>query len=1039
MANDGLDREFLFSKLRLYRVPRNLRGARPVQIKERFNELFQDQEFTQWWDQTCGGASKDDKFVWLRFPHESLIPAYFTSPWDVPWELLVERLGITEAQATVSLVRTLDLESRVAPSVFDEPMRILILQGDDGRTINRPLNLELETRQIEEAWQSLDFGGRQCIDQPRAIKARQDDLSQQLSDYEPHVIWFSGHGRAKPDSSLLFADGQWVSARDFAKLIANAQRSKGTRPPLYAVFWACDTGGAEVIADATPLAPTFFEELTKVGVLSVLAMQSPIRDVSALSMAQCLIEFLGAGFPLERAVARARGRLLDDLPDYAHELDWATPVVWSAAEPVERLTWNSKSPSFAQFQLLGRQAMRWRRSKPSELDGPPSSDELTRAHTWVSSPRTWVQGKNKDAEIQHHWVRTLQAIQVETGRLVIAVDLLSNETDLALQEWAQNIHSRMLPGDFADEFALILKQISHSPPSGWKRLCELKNICVAIAQPPKYDQGSADSWFWEPLRVGGGDDDLRVVVLSDQPISEEVNNDWIVDGLGSEMDSTSITAAVGEAPRLALAMAVLNMPLRSYLVSVESANEGAKSLAEWQAGAKVMIQTHAGPLMTATARHHLLDKPDPALLKQAHRDCANMLDQPQVRRTTAVLKELLEHFLGADLRQEAVDVAADLCFDYKAQDRPAAVLQLVKQIGSLWEVLPQHARLIPAWAYLQLGKLDHSRLFLLRATAFSSPLDEAWKHGLKAELSKSEGVHFSKENALEEIDAAIEICATAQPDAANPPELIARRLRAYRQDRARILQFLFYKKEEAAAEYAKLIEEWSDQPQAVIDLAVVKRNYSECLRSLSTGPTDPRWQQAQDLLQEAELLVKNRPELPILAEILYEKAKAAEAAGKLSELRELLQDCVRAALKSQHYMVRAVAQNKLFWVFETFSLARWAQVKTDLEGFPLHGWAVRTLVDGKLRAARHLEILADFEGAFAELESARGDLERNPSFNMGGDKLRIARTMAGLQIVGLRLGRDDFWTAFTQKYDWANDWLHDSAANTPEAIWSEVK
>jgi hypothetical protein len=460
-------------------------------------------------------------------------------------------------------------------------------------------------------------------------------------------------------------------------------------------------------------------------------------------------------------------------------------------------------------------------------------------------------------------------------------------------------------------------------------------------------------------------------------------------------------------------------------------------LAEWQARTKVLIDTHAGPLMMATARHHVLDKPDPELLKRAHSDCVNILSQ--VRLSTEVLNELLKHLLGAALGQQALNVAAKLCFDYKEQDRPAAVLQLVKQIGPLWEVLPQSARLIPAWAYLQLGKLDHSRLFLARATALPSPLDEAWKHGLQAELSKSEGTHFSKEKALEEIDAAIEICRTAQPDAANPPELIARRLRAYRQDRARILQFLFYEKEQAAEEYEKLVNEWSDQPQAVIDLAVVKRNYSECLRSLSTGVTDPRWQKAQDLLREAELLVKNRPELPILAEILYEKAKAAEAAGKLTELQELLKDCEGAALKSQHYMVRAIALNKLFWGFETFSIARWTQVKTDLEDFPLHGWAVRTLVDGKLRAARHLEGLLDFEGAFRELESAQGNLERNPSFNMGGDKSRIAATLAGLQIVGLKIGRDGFWTAFTANYDWASAWLQSRAANTPEAIWAEVK
>src|SRR5258707_14913958 len=101
------------------------------------------------------------------------------------------------------------------------------------------------------------------------------------------------------------------------------------------------------------------------------------------------------------------------------------------------------------------------------------------------------------------------------------------------------------------------------------------------------------------------------------------------------------------------------------------------------------------------------------------------------------------------------------------------------------------------------------------------------------------------------------------------------------------------------------------------------------MRLLSSGPDDPRSQQAQDILREAEQLVKDRPDIPVLCEILYEGAKAAEALGKLTELRQLLLDCQQAALRSQHYMVWAIAENKLFWTYEEFAIARWEQVKTD--------------------------------------------------------------------------------------------------------------
>jgi len=1027
VSKDGLDREFLFSKLKLRNVPRNLRKGRPAEVKDGFAKLFSDEQFTQWWDQTCAG--KEDKFVRLRFPRQTFPELFFTSPWDVPWELLVERLAQTQVQSSISIVRTLPVDPPVAPAAFDTPMRILIIQGDDGKRVRAPLNLAREAELIQQAWESLDHEAKQCVDKPLVVKGREDSLVEELNRYNPNVLWFSGHGRATPDSSFLFEDGKWITARRLAELI-----TKASETPLYAVFWACETGRAEEgTTTSSPSAPPFFEELSRAGVISILAMQSPIRDVSALSMAESLLGFLAVGFPLERAVARARGRLIEDLPEGAHRLDWATPVVWSATAPVERLTWNSPVKSFPQLQLLGRLALRSRRKRPSELDGPPSQDELARARIWVSYPRMWIQAQPGDAEIQNRWTRALQAIQVETDRLVIAVDLRGDEIEVALREWADYILSRILPGDIPNDFAFVLEHLQRAQISGWKRLCELDKVIVAVAQPPPYE--SRDSWFWEPLRVRNKD---LVAILSDQEITEEIKSEWTIEGIRREMDADSIQAAVSEAPRLATALAVLNMPLRSYLISVPAKeSEGARTLNEWQAGNNVLIKTNAGPVMAATARHHILHTTEAALLKRAHSDCVRMLDQPHVRPTTEIREEILQHLLGVgSLDQPVLKIATDLCFEYREQDRPAAVLQLIQRIDHLWDSLPRSARLIPAWAYLQLGKLDEAELFL-RASAPVEPLDVAWRHGLLAELYKSLGRLFSKEDALREIEEAIEVCRTATPDAANPEELLERQLRAYRQDRARILQFLFYEKEKAAAEYQQLLNEWDDQPEALIDLAVVKRNYSECLRSLASGPEDPKRQYARDLLQEAEQLVRDKPHLPVLSEILYEKAKAAEEAGNLSEVHKLLLEVQQAALQSRHRMVWAIAENWLFWTFKSFSIAEWEKVRSDLEGFP-HGWAVRTLVDGRLRASRKLEELKDFAGAFAQVEAARVILNANPSFNMGGDKLRIVRTMAGLQILGQQTGRDGFWDLLISNYEWATGWLQERGISTPEAVWSEV-
>lgn len=298
----------------------------------------------------------------------------------------------------------------------------------------------------------------------------------------------------------------------------------------------------------------------------------------------------------------------------------------------------------------------------------------------------------------------------------------------------------------------------------------------------------------------------------------------------------------------------------------------------------------------------------------------------------------------------------------------------------------------------------------------------------------------SKDDALAEIDAAIQVCREAVAVSRSSSYLVQKRLRAYRQDRARILQYLFYEKEMAAAEYERLVEEWSGHPEAMIDLAVVKRNYAECLRTLATGSNDPRWMQARLFVHEGEQLALSAPESPVLSEILYEKARAAEADHSLSEAEQYLLECEKAAIRSQHFMMLAIAKSRHFWRYETFSWNRWKEIEAELEGFAHHGWAVRVLVDGRLRVARRLENLQDLQGSFDNLEANRADLVRNPAFDKGSDRFRIAATMAGLQVIGQKINRRaSYWSDFQQSYSWAHEWLRDHFGITADAIWMEVQ
>ena len=143
-------------------APRSLRALEPQQVKEDFFRLFSDENFIARWDQTCGG--REGKCINLRFPPDSVLNPLSVCAWDIPWELLIERLKETNAHATLSLIRSLDVEPPLAPSAFEEPLRVLILQGDDGAGSNSRLDLDKEARLVLKAWGTLNRGLHQRRD-----------------------------------------------------------------------------------------------------------------------------------------------------------------------------------------------------------------------------------------------------------------------------------------------------------------------------------------------------------------------------------------------------------------------------------------------------------------------------------------------------------------------------------------------------------------------------------------------------------------------------------------------------------------------------------------------------------------------------------------------------------------------------------------------------------------------------------------------------------------------------------------------------------
>ncbi len=971
----------------------------------------------RWWGQS--GSDNEETVFCLRFPK---------GRWNIPWELLIADLFSARRRANTCVVRALESAVPASPRVFREPLRILIVQGDDGAFMGQRLDFAAEIGGLMSAWETLEKGVQECVPRPVVATVTIDNFTSLLSAHRPHILWFSGHGESKPSSRLLFANRTWVEASEFCRLVGASGH-----PPLYAVFWACDTADATDENRDAPAPPSLFEGLRKVGVLSLLAMQAPIRDVSARAMAADLLRSLAAGLPLELATARARANQFERKLEYAHELDWACPVVWSAGELTgQRLHWNAGASGLMEFQLLGRLILRLRLAPAGELESPPNADELHRAAVWAAHPRVWVKGSS-EGQHRYAWARVLRAIQTETTSWVIALDLRHEDATAALQQWAEDISAGLLPGDIPDEIALALSEMRRTPSTGWRKLCQREMTLALSGRVPP----DAAEWFWEPLRSTRNSP--RVLVLSEKEINDEIYENWLVDSLGADMSEAAITTAIAEAPDLARALAVLNIPLQSHRLTISAPDvTGARSLAEWRAAHGMLVDTPAGPLIAATARHAVLANLSSADLQKAHRHCVEMLGEPTLALSTHFREHRLAHLIEAgEFPELAIEEAALLCGVYRSEGRPRAVLGVIERLGKLQTGLSSSAKLMVAWANLRLGHVEAASYWLRHVAVLGSSLEVAEKHGLSAEIQKSIGAPDSKNAALAEIEAAIDICAKAAKKHDADSHAARRMERAYRQDHARILQYLFYDRPGAAAEYERLLIEWRDEPGAETDLAVVRRNLAECLRNMPEAAANaPR---VRGLIAEAELGLKGHFPTPILAELLYEKSKAAESEGDVAGARRYLDECRDAALKSEHHLVFAIAENRHFWRYESFDEKRWQDLKTQLASFSPHGWAVRACIDGRLRAARHFEGRGEWASAHSELSENFDDLQRHPSFDAGTDRFRIAATLAGLEILGPRVGREEhFWAQFLARYEWAEEWLAAREGRAPQEIWSEV-
>jgi hypothetical protein len=217
------------------------------------------------------------------------------------------------------LVRYLDLPYPPHPLAVEGPLRLLVMISSP--TGYPPLDVEQEWSLLTEALAEQQEEGRVIIER---LAANMGMLRQRLRQEEFHVFHFVGHGLYRSDwgdGVLVMEDrdgrAREVTGEELGSLLNEYD------PTRLAVLNACEgarTGASDPFAGVA-------QSLIQQGLPAVVAMQFAITDDAAIIFSRELYGAIADSYPLEAALAEARGAIRDE----GNATEWGTPVLYSRA------------------------------------------------------------------------------------------------------------------------------------------------------------------------------------------------------------------------------------------------------------------------------------------------------------------------------------------------------------------------------------------------------------------------------------------------------------------------------------------------------------------------------------------------------------------------------------------------------------------------------------------------------------------------------------------------------------------------------------
>lgn len=236
---------------------------------------------------------------------------------DLPWECLYDPdldrfFGLSERTL---ILRCPDMPEARRPLPVTPPLRVLVMAA--GPTDRPALDTHQEWARIRAALSDLEQRGLVILE--RLEWATLEQLEERLRQDQYHIFHFVGHGTfdEQTDRGVLFVEDEARRARELGgDRLGELLRDRDLR----LVFLnACEGGRGSPRAPWAGLA----QQLVHKGIPAVVAMQFPVSDQAAMTLAQTFYRSLADGRPVDLAVTDARRAVWGR----NNVVEWATPVL----------------------------------------------------------------------------------------------------------------------------------------------------------------------------------------------------------------------------------------------------------------------------------------------------------------------------------------------------------------------------------------------------------------------------------------------------------------------------------------------------------------------------------------------------------------------------------------------------------------------------------------------------------------------------------------------------------------------------------------